>query len=181
MARNDLSLKNYTVEEIASYLHSMGLLVYEPASDRMKVEITLRLHPMGAVRTTKQGRFSPRAKKYHDYMNLVRTLYKQELVKLKLPVDTLPDGVMGSFEFGMPVPTGGKVKSAQRKMQARIGTPHTMKPDWDNLVKGVQDAIYHGRKKDDCDIYKVEGPIEKLWVPHGEGYVKFSFYIKVED
>lgn len=165
--------------EILNTFEKAGIMTYDGKPNVIKVTLTLQLSPMGAVRTTKQGRFSPRAKKYHDYMNTVRSLYKDQLVKQGLPVNTLPDGVLGEFEFGMPVPSGGKSKSAQKKMKARVGLPHEMKPDWDNLVKGVQDAIFHGRKKDDCGIHTIEGPIKKIWVPHGKGYVKFSFYVKL--
>jgi Holliday junction resolvase RusA-like endonuclease len=142
-------------------------VVYHTKQDKKMIEIILSINPMGAVRTTRQGKHTDRAKKYHNWMNTVQWLYRQALLEQKLSTKTLPDGVVDYLEFGIEV---GKTT------KKRIGQPHTMKPDWDNLSKAVLDAIFYQKDKDDCTIHTVGG-VKKLWVDQGEGYILIRFKV----
>jgi Holliday junction resolvase RusA-like endonuclease len=142
-------------------------VVYITKHAKKQVEITLMINPMGAVRTTRKGKHTDRAKKYHDWMNTVQWLYRKALLDLCLPTKALPDGVIDYIEFGIEV---GKTTAK------RIGTPHTIKPDWDNLSKAVLDAIFYEKDIDDCTIHTVGG-VKKLWVARGGGYIRMLFCV----
>jgi Holliday junction resolvase RusA-like endonuclease len=59
--------------------------------------------------------------------------------------------------FGIPMP-----KSWSRKKKFRYaGTPHQQKPDIDNLLKALLDALY----SDDSHIWTIR--IEKTWATTG--------------
>ena len=62
--------------------------------------------------------------------------------------------------FGMPFPRSfGKVKRDKL-----VGTPHTQKPDVDNLLKALMDSL----KDQDQDVWHVEA--RKVWA-YGDGFV----------
>jgi Holliday junction resolvase RusA-like endonuclease len=63
-----------------------------------------------------------------------------------------------SVTFSMPIPKS----ASKREARAMHGTPHTRKPDADNLLKAVMDALTDaGIWTDDCIVYK---PVPvKLW------------------
>lgn len=55
--------------------------------------------------------------------------------------------------FVMPMPPSW----SKKKRAAHAGQPHQQKPDADNLLKALMDAIYH----DDCAVWDVR--VTKLW------------------
>ena len=133
--------------------------------NKKQIELVLKVNPMGAVRSTRQGKHAPRVKKYHDWMEKVQWLYRQALLDQKLSTKTLPDGVIDYIEFGIEV---GKTT------KKRVGLPHTIKPDWDNLSKGFLDAIFYKKDIDDCTIHTV-GSVKKVWTEQAKGYIKIGF------
>lgn len=141
--------------------------VYHTKQDKKQIEIILAINPMGAVRTTHKGKHKPRAKKYHQWMEQVQWLYRKALLDQKLSTKTLPDGVIDYMEFGIEV---GKTTTK------RIGKPHTLKPDWDNLSKAFLDSIFYKADKDDCEIHTVGG-VKKIWTAQKKGYIKVLFKI----
>lgn len=65
--------------------------------------------------------------------------------------------------FVIPFP-----KSYSKKKKTSLdGQPHTIKPDVDNLMKSVLDAIY----KDDSHIWHI-GSIKKIWGFEGKIIIK---------
>lgn len=67
-------------------------------------------------------------------------------------------GVGDSIFFGIPMPGSW----SKKKRKAMVGCPHDQKPDIDNLLKAVMDALV----KDDCKIWQI-GCIEKRWSETG--------------
>lgn len=137
---------------------------------RKEVQVYININPKGYVRMTKRSRFTDAAKRYHAYMSALKVLYRASLTAQGLSPKLLPKGELGDIEFGIEVP------SKNKKYDKRVGEYHTMKPDWDNLCKALQDSIFYGEEKDDSHVYKV-GSVEKKWVAVGDGYIKFSFFI----
>ena len=67
-----------------------------------------------------------------------------------------------SIKFFMPMP---KSWSKKKKIEFK-GKPHTQKPDLDNLLKALMDAVL----KEDSIIHKL-GSIEKVWSDEEYGYI----------
>ena len=59
--------------------------------------------------------------------------------------------------FSMPVPK----RIAEADKQARLGQPHRQRPDIDNLLKALLDALYH----DDSGVSDIRAT--KVWAENG--------------
>jgi len=68
-----------------------------------------------------------------------------------------------SIKFFMPMP---KSWSKKKKIQMS-GQPHTPKPDLDNLLKAIMDAVL----KEDSIIHSLCN-IQKVWSDESHGYIK---------
>ena len=104
------------------------------------------VEPMGAVRQNRSDawRKRPCVLRYRVYKNIIRLQCKELDCALQL-----------LFELPMP-------KSwSKKKKKEMLGQPHQQKPDIDNLVKGLLDAVC----TDDSYIYKVDA--EKRWAETG--------------
>lgn len=99
--------------------------------------------PVPAPRQNVRSRFNPQKRKmierYHAFRDLVRVL----------KVD-IPDSCCLRFE--MPVPKSGR---------HRVGFPHQQRPDLDNLVKGLLDAVF----SEDAQVHRILA--EKVWAMKG--------------
>jgi Holliday junction resolvase RusA-like endonuclease len=74
-----------------------------------------------------------------------------------------------SAQFDIPMP-----KSWSKKKRALMaGTPHTSKPDLDNLLKTVKDALNGVVWPDDGQIAKF-GLVAKYWSHDPVGYIKLT-------
>jgi len=63
-----------------------------------------------------------------------------------------------TLTFGLPMP-----KSWTKKKKAQmLGKPHTQKPDIDNLLKALLDAVY----ADDSCVHTLSG-VKKVWTDTG--------------
>lgn len=51
----------------------------------------------------------------------------------------------------MPIPTSWSARRRQEALEGQI--KHTVKPDWDNLGKGISDALNGVAWKDDSQVY----------------------------
>lgn len=112
----------------------------------MRVDIK----PMGAVRSTQKGYWKPEVRRYQQYKNEIR---------FALPGYDLPEKVYLVFYLEMP-------KSWSEKKRVSLDDkPHQQKPDLDNLIKGVLDALApvraSGKGVDDSHVHTIQA--EKLW------------------
>lgn len=73
-----------------------------------------------------------------------------------------------STRFYIPVPPS--LSNAEKRR--RIGQPHQMKPDIDNLIKAVLDALWDN----DCHVWALGFPV-KRWTEEGKGRVELAYMI----
>ena len=117
--------------------------------------------PMGAVRMTVSDKWKtnpnhPDPKKrqrktvgeYFNFKNSILLQAKSIKFELKTTLDVL---------FLIPMPNSW----SNKKKEKMNGLPHKQKPDTDNLVKAVKDAL----KKDDSDVWLEKA--EKRWAYKG--------------
>jgi Holliday junction resolvase RusA-like endonuclease len=117
--------------------------------------------PMGAVRMTRSDAWKkprrPAVQKYLDYRDAIRAVLN--------PAPPVPDGITCVFHLPMPESWGKKKKAAM------AGSPCKVKPDFDNLVKGVCDALW----ENDSAIWRATQ--SKYWAyPHDARTVITLFY-----
>ena len=103
---------------------------------------TLTVQPMGAVRMT---RFTPRNKGAAGRY----ATYKEEIRLKRLPIPESGYHLVFLFKLS---PSWSNKKKAEK-----LYTPHTQKPDRDNLEKAVLDSLF----ADDAHIW--DGRTTKLW------------------
>lgn len=63
-------------------------------------------------------------------------------------------------KLGLPIPFVVEFHLAT-PIESRHGLPHGFKPDTDNLVKGLIDAVFHKKKGGDSHVYALAA--RKLW------------------
>ncbi|WLD56899.1 RusA family crossover junction endodeoxyribonuclease [Salinispirillum sp. LH 10-3-1] len=109
---------------------------------------TLSLVPVPKPRMTQRDRWQkrPAVMRYRAFCDHIR------LLKAQLP----PSGTHVTFVLPMP-----KSWSAKKK-QAMNGKPHTQRPDADNMLKALCDAIH----EEDSGIWDVR--ITKVWGESGQ-------------
>ena len=91
--------------------------------------------PMGAVRMTRKSKFVDNdAKGYLDYKSAVYFEVLKQLNGVYNPINT---AVGVEVLFKMPIPESW----SKREKEKAPGTLHTKKPDIDNMVKGLFDAL----------------------------------------
>jgi Holliday junction resolvase RusA-like endonuclease len=107
---------------------------------QMKINIT----PVAKPRMTKSDKWKrrPAVLKYRAFCDELRLKYQQPL----------PASVRIDFEIAMPDSWAEK-----KKEKMWLAGHHTTKPDLDNLVKSVLDALC----KDDSHIYRIHA--SKMW------------------
>lgn len=105
--------------------------------------------PVPAPRMTQKDRWAKRpcVERYFDYRNLVKELVGE--------LDSVPDELHCKFFFTMPE------SWSKKRRAAAIGTPHRQRPDFDNLVKAVSDALF----EEDGGVWKSSQ--EKRWAVKG--------------
>lgn len=99
--------------------------------------------PIPKPRMTQSDKWKkrPAVNRYRAYCNILRLIDNRLSGKIS---DILDSGRV-KIVFHMPIPKS-------RKKTTKNGDPHQVKPDIDNLVKAVFDAIC----KNDSHIYKVQ-------------------------
>ncbi len=110
----------------------------------------LSVTPMGAVRQTKRDKWKKRpvVERYHKFRDDLRFACKSDNFELE---DTF------EIVFYIPMPKSW----SKKKMIKMYDTPHNQKPDIDNLVKAVMDALM----TDDKQVWKIKA--EKRWSDSG--------------
>lgn len=108
--------------------------------------IIILTNPMGAVRQTKRDKWKKRpvVERYHQFRDDLRYACKSNNFEL---------GDTFEIIFYIPMPKSW----SKKKMIKMYDTPHNQKPDIDNLVKAVMDALM----TDDKQVWKIKA--EKRW------------------
>jgi Holliday junction resolvase RusA-like endonuclease len=116
--------------------------------EKRMIKISIPVEPMGAVRMTRRGKFtSLKAQRYLAYKSHLQWQAKQQ-GKGKF----FSSGPLEVFIwFTMPIPDS----YSKKKKAGLIGEYHIKKPDTDNLVKGVFDALNKILWQDDNQVSKV--------------------------
>lgn len=103
----------------------------------------IKINPVPKPRMTRADKWQkrPAVVRYHAFADELRLKYKGEL----------PDAVVLSFFIPMPQ------SWSQKKREAMLWAPHQQRPDIDNLIKSVLDALC----EDDSYIHQIEA--SKQW------------------
>lgn len=109
-------------------------------------QIKIKVKPQGYKRMSRKSVW--KYKDYHDYMNTIRETCQKARFE---PGDAL------SLDFYIPMP-----KSWSKKKKAEMEfEPHQNRPDLDNLVKAVLDALFYQKKGGDSCVYMLDAA--KTW------------------
>jgi Holliday junction resolvase RusA-like endonuclease len=131
----------------------------------MRFEIK-NIEPMGAVRMTTRGKYvKDNAKRYLNYKSIIYSEVLSQLNGVYAPMD---EAIGISIVFHMPIPASW---SKKKKVEA-VGKFCTTKPDVDNLLKGLLDALNGLLWVDDNRIVAVDVRKEYAEIPG----IDFSFF-----
>jgi Holliday junction resolvase RusA-like endonuclease len=112
-----------------------------------------------------------------EYMDYKKKL-AQMISDLKIPLDEW-NTINATFFIPMNKTDRKNSKAVQRKH----GTLHEQKPDWDNFVKGLMDALQHKADEKDFFVYTMpihddsaisSGIVRKVWINDEVGKIVFS-------
>ena len=111
------------------------------------MRLQLHITPVGKPRMTQRDKWQkrPAVMKYRAFCDQLRIGANQQKFELK------PDM---HYTFYMPMPKSW----SKKKKQLMLGTPHRQKPDLDNLIKSVWDALC----PEDAHIHSI-GSAKKVW------------------
>jgi Holliday junction resolvase RusA-like endonuclease len=110
--------------------------------------MTVAVIPVAKPRMTQRDKWAqrPAVMKYRAF---------KDRLKMAIGFRDIPQPCKVTFHLPMPD------SWSKRKRMATLGQPHLSKPDVDNLVKGLMDALY----TDDAHIWSLWG--EKRWAVDG--------------
>jgi Holliday junction resolvase RusA-like endonuclease len=110
--------------------------------------LLIPIEPMGAVRMTGRGKYIKKnALRYLAYKEQIQWEVKKQFRRKEL----LAGPIEVKITFFMPMPKSW----SNKKKSNSVGTYHTKKPDTDNLVKGIFDALNKLVWQDDNLVAKV--------------------------
>lgn len=111
--------------------------------------IVINVDPMGKPRMTRRDKWKKRpvVTKYNGYKDIINLNMKWDI------------GDVLDIHFIMPMPKSW----SKKKKEEMNGKPHKNKPDLDNLIKGVKDAVL----KEDSHVWKYIEPT-KRWGYEGK-------------
>ncbi len=119
--------------------------------------LVLNVAPMPAPRLNRKSRFNPEKKQlFKAYMAWKKTVQLLAQQAGWEPTESL------HVTFILPMPKSW----SKTKRKQMIHTPHRQKPDRNNLMKALEDALY----QDDSGVWK--STEEKLWGPEGKIILK---------
>ncbi|AKU43402.1 holliday junction resolvase [Bacillus phage Silence] len=134
--------------------------------DQQTPVIFLPVVPMGAVRTTQKQKYKdPSYKKYANYKTEIGLLLKQ---RIRGTVGRYTAISLPSVTFYMPMPKNGKTSrkdaATGKRYQVDVSEnmPHVSKPDADNLLKGLFDALNGVIWEDDAQVFEI-GMVRKVY------------------
>ncbi|MCU9958795.1 MULTISPECIES: RusA family crossover junction endodeoxyribonuclease [Bacillus subtilis group] len=114
------------------------------------ITLHIPVEPMGAVRMTGRGKFvNKNAQRYLAYKDFIKLHAQKQMKGQQLYTGPTVVKVL----FSMPIPKSW----SKKKQQEAISTVHIKKPDIDNLVKGVFDALNKTAWHDDNQVFMVIG------------------------
>lgn len=100
------------------------------------------------------------------------TEYKKQIA-MALRVLKVPKGEYSRIYISVHMPYPKSVKDTKKETRRVDGAPHLKKPDWDNYVKGIQDAMGDaGIIKDDGGLS--DGMVKKRYTIEENGFIQFS-------
>ncbi len=112
--------------------------------------------PQGAPRINHNSRWTDRAKEYYAYKDVILNEARRQ--KFNFKTQSFNDIV-----FNIPMPKSW----SEKKKKEMYSKPHTQKPDIDNLLKGVFDALF----SEDSQIWHIGG-VSKFWDDTGSIIIK---------
>lgn len=118
------------------------------------IEFTVNIKPMGAVRTTRRGKYVNKyAKKYRDYKQIIAMHARNAMRKNNWNI--IQEGVPIKAEItAVFKPPKSYTKKRLREIQ-KLSNAHIVKPDTDNVFKGATDACNGICYKDDRQINEI--------------------------
>lgn len=145
---NEKALHDISSSQLTDIYNQTGNVYYKSTK---QYEYCLVINPRGKPRMVRSDAWKGR-KVILDYW-----AWKDDLLKeaARYGLDDLPGRFKVTFYVQMPQSWSKKKKSQYD------GTPHLVKPDWDNMAKALQDCIC----KNDSHIYSVT--VEKWWAYNG--------------
>lgn len=125
---------------------------------RQAPKIFIPIEPMGAVRTTRAmaGR-TEAGQRYAQYKHDVALMASH---RLREKIEG--KAIVVDVTFYMPIPSTGKTTRLNYTTGKRIkvdvvdGMPHMTKPDNDNLIKGLFDALNGIAWADDSQVFEIK-------------------------
>jgi Holliday junction resolvase RusA-like endonuclease len=124
------------------------------AGNRLDIDI----NPVPYKRMTYKGKWAvPGNQRYFDY--------KKEIQWRRNEANYVPSDAL-EMRFFIPMPKSWS-KSKEQKM---LMSPHNQKPDLDNLVKAVLDALFYDVQGGDCKVHKLKA--SKIWTMKGQIEIK---------
>ena len=135
---------------------------FDPESYRKDVlKIIINVEPMGAVRCNRSVRWkkTERQERYFAYKDQVRAAAEKAAKESPVPV---PDKLRITAFIAMPDSWSNKKRSEM------TGMPHRQRPDADNILKGVKDAIW----QEDGAIWNES--CKKFWCRKGDARLELE-------
>ncbi len=113
--------------------------------------VTYDLKPTPYITRTHQGRFSAKATRYHAWLEHARRM------RITFPPQR------ANIMFIIPMPPSWN----KHKRLLMCGAAHETVPDLSNILKGLEDAVYHKNHKDPAmrndKVISSYGKLEKIW------------------
>jgi len=112
-----------------------------------------------------------------DYTNWKKELARR-ISDLKIPLEGW--NTLNAIFF---IPMNASERKNSKAVQRKHGTLHEQKPDWDNFIKGLMDAMQYKPDKDDLFAYTMpinddsaisSGSVRKIWINDPIGKIVFT-------
>lgn len=130
------------------------------------IHFTANIEPMGCVRMTQRGKWvKESAQRYLSYKEAIGMIARS-----KRPLDLLTGPIEIKLIFYYPIPKGWS-KKKQEQCDNKELLP-IVKPDLDNCVKGIFDALNGVIWKDDNQVVKVESHKWYSYEPRIEVFIQ---------
>lgn len=126
----------------------LDVFIEDRSEKTILLKLTYDVIPMGAVRMTGRGKFvKSNAQRYLAYKETIEWQTKAQMKNKELITGPIAVNVL----FHMPIPKN----LSKKKKDESIGKYHIKRPDTDNLIKGVFDALNNLVWKDDNQVCKI--------------------------
>lgn len=132
------------------------LVPFRVLTEMEEPTIVFNVDPIGKPRMTQKDKWAKRAavERYWAYKDHLKVV--ANAVGFEMP--------MCNFWMVCYIPV--TPSWSKKKKEKHIGTPHLLKPDFDNILKGVLDALC----KNDSHIW--DGRVTKIWCAENDGRIE---------